>query len=299
MPEHSGSFVHLHVHSEYSLLDGFCRLPQLVQRAKQLGMPAVALTDHGALYGAVDFYRLATAEGIKPIIGLEAYLAPRGMHDREPNIDDRAFHLLLLAENDTGYRNLVQIASAAQLEGFYYKPRIDHDFLAAHSQGLICTTGCLKGEVPSALAEERLDAASRLLDYYFEVFGADRFFFELQDHAIPELQRVNRSLIDLAPRYQARFVATNDVHYLDRSDADLQDILLCVQTATTLHDSNRMRMSDDSYYLRTPQEMRALFAHVPGAIENTLVIAERCQVDLSFKGYHLPDFHVPEGTSLD
>jgi len=299
LPEIETSFVHLHVHSEYSLLDGFCRLPQLVHRTKQLGMPAVALTDHGTLYGAVDFYRLAVKEGIKPIIGLEAYLAPRGMQDRDPHFDSQAFHLLLLAENDTGYRNLLKIASAAQLEGFYYRPRIDHDYLAAHSEGLICTTGCLKGEVPRALADERLDAAARLLDYYFEIFGVEHFFFELQDHAIPDLERINRSLIDLAPRYQARFVATNDVHYLDRDDAALQDILLCVQTSAALNDPNRMRMSDDSYYLRTAQEMRSLFGHVPGAIENTLAIAERCQVDLSFKGYHLPDFQVPEGFSLD
>ena len=192
-------------------------------------MPAIALTDHGALYGAVDFYRLAVRGGIKPIIGLEAYLAPRGMQDRDPHFDRQAFHLLLLAENDTGYRNLLKIASAAQLEGFYYRPRIDHDYLAAHSQGLICTTGCMSSEVPRALADERLDAAARLLDDYFEIFGPERFFFELQDHAIPELERINRSLIDLAPRYQARFVATNDVHYLDQSDAALQDVLLCVQ----------------------------------------------------------------------
>jgi len=221
------------------------------------------------------------------------------MQDRDPHLDSQAFHLLLLAENDTGYRNLLKIASAAQLEGFHYRPRIDHEYLAAHSDGLICTTGCMAAEVPRALAEERPETASRLLDYYFEVFGPNRFFFELQDHAIPELERINRSLIDLAPRYQARFVATNDVHYLDRTDAPLQDILLCVQTSAALNDPNRMRMSDDSYHLRTAQEMQSLFGHVPGAIENTLAIAERCQVDLSFKGYHLPDFQVPEGFSLD
>lgn len=289
------SFVHLHVHSEYSLLDGLSRIPDLVRTAHELGMPAVALTDHGTLFGAVEFYRAAKAVGIKPIIGMEAYLAPRGMRDRDSELDKNAFHLLLLAENDVGYRNLLQIATAAQLEGFYYKPRIDKEFLAAHSEGLICTTGCLSGEVPRALLEGNEEKARRLLDWYFEVFGPDRFFFELQHHQIPELPRVNKALVDLAPRYQARFVATNDVHYVRPEDADLQDILLCIQTGSVRNDPDRMRMTDESYYLRPPQEMLELFGEVPGALENTLWIAERCQVDLEFKGYRLPDFPVPEG----
>ncbi len=289
------SFVHLHVHSEYSLLDGLSRIPDLVRTTHDLGMPAVALTDHGTLFGAVEFYRAARAAGIKPIIGMEAYLAPRGMRDRDSELDKSAFHLLLLAENDVGYRNLLQIATAAQLEGFYYKPRIDKEFLAAHSEGLICTTGCLSGEVPRSLLEGNEEKARRLLDWYFEVFGPDRFFFELQHHQIPELPRVNKALVDLAPRYQARFVATNDVHYVRPEDADLQDILLCIQTGSVRNDPDRMRMTDESYYLRPPQEMLELFGEVPGALENTLWIAERCQVDLEFKGYRLPDFPVPEG----
>lgn len=289
------SFVHLHVHSEYSLLDGQSRIPSLVRRAKELGMPAIALTDHGVMFGVIDFYRAARKVGIKPIIGMEAYLSPRGMKDRDPVLDGRAFHLLLLAENEVGYRNLLRIATASQLEGFYYRPRIDHDFLAAHSEGLICTSGCLSGEVPRALIERRPEKAQRLIDWYFEVFGRDRFFFEVQAHEIPELPSVNKALVDLASRYQARFVATNDVHYVNPEDAELQDILLCIQTGSVRTDPDRMRMTDDSFYLRSPEEMRTLFGEIPGALENTLWIAERCEVNLDFTGYRLPRFEVPDG----
>ncbi|MEW6567889.1 MAG: DNA polymerase III subunit alpha [Chloroflexota bacterium] len=293
------SFVHLHVHSEYSLLDGLSRIPALVERARELGMPAIALTDHGAMFGAIDFYHAASQAGVKPILGMEAYLAPRGMYDRDPQYDSRAFHLLLLAENETGYRNLLQIATASQLEGFYYRPRIDHDFLAAHSQGLICTTGCMSSEIPKALAEGRMSDAHRLLDWYLQVFGRDHFFLELQQHAIPELPGVNKALLELAPRYGLRLIASNDVHYIHPEDAELQDVLLCIGTGSVRSDPDRMRMTDASYYLRTPQEMRALFGEVVGAIENTLWIAERCAVDLGFKGYHLPEFPVPEGSTAE
>ena len=293
------SFVHLHVHSEYSLLDGLSRIPHLVSRARELGMPALALTDHGTMFGVVDFYHAAKAAGVKPILGMETYLAPRGMHDRDPQVDSRAFHQVLLAENDTGYRNLLQIASAAQLDGFYYRPRIDHDYLAAHSEGLIVSTSCLSGEIPRALADGRHDHARRLADWYVEVFGPERFFFELQAHDVPELTAVNRGLLDLAQRYPARLIATNDVHYVNPEDAELQDILLCIQTGSLRADPQRMRMTDPSYYLRTPQEMQALFGDVPGALSNTLLIAERCAVDLDFKGYHLPEFQVPPGETPD
>jgi DNA polymerase-3 subunit alpha len=293
------SFVHLHVHSEYSLLDGLSRIPHLVARARELGMPALALTDHGTMFGVVDFYHAAKGEGIKPILGIEAYLAARGMHDRDPQLDGRSFHQLLLAENETGYRNLLQIASAAQLEGFYYRPRIDHDYLAAHSEGLIVSTGCMSGEIPRALADGRMEHAQRLVDWYFEVFGPDRFFFELQSHDVSELTAVNRGLMDLSQRYPARFIATNDVHYVNPEDAELQDILLCIQTGSLRADPDRMRMTDPSYYLRTPDEMRALFAEVPESLSNTLQIAERCNVNLDFKGYHLPKFDVPEGQTTD
>ncbi len=289
------SFVHLHVHSEYSLLDGLSRIPALVARAKELEMPALALTDHGALFGVIEFYNEAQKKDINPIIGMEAYLSTRGMNDRDPKLDSRSYHLLLLAENDVGYHNLLKIASAAQLEGFYYRPRIDHDFLAAHSEGLITTTGCLSGEIPRTLQRDNVKKARELLGWYYEVFGPDNFFIELQDHEIPELSRVNQQLIDIAKPHNGRFIATNDVHYVNPPDAELQDILLCVQTGSLRADPDRMRMSGNTYYLRTADEMRRLFGEVPGAIENTLLIAERCNVDLSFKGYQLPDFNVPEG----
>ncbi len=289
------SFVHLHVHSEYSLLDGFSNIKELVKRTREMGMPALALTDHGNMHGVIDFYNAATAAGIKPIIGIESYLAARSMKERDPQEDKKSTHLLLLAENETGYKNLLQIASAAQLEGFYYYPRIDHEFLAAHAEGIICTSGCMSAEVPRLIQQGNLEAARRQLDWYYEVFGQERFFLELQSHDIPELELVNKTLIDLGQRYKARFVATNDVHYIKPEDYRYQDILLAIQTGSVLTDPKRMRMTDSTYYLRSPQEMAQLFAHIPEALQNTLAIAERCTLDLGFKGYHLPEFDLPEG----
>ncbi len=289
------TFAHLHVHTEYSLLDGFSNIERLIQRVKEMGMPAVAITDHGTMFGVIDFYNAANQAGIKPIIGIEAYLAARGMTDRDSKRDRSSYHLLLLAENERGYKNLLQIASAAQLQGFYYYPRIDHEFLAAHSEGLICTSGCMSAEIPRALLENNPQEALRRMDWYYEVFGPDHFFVELQQHNIKENTDLNRKLLEMGARYSSKYVATNDVHYINPEDARLQDILLAIQTQTVLSDPNRMRMSDDSYYLRPPAEMAQLFAEIPGALENTLLIAERCNVDLSFKGYHLPEFPVPEG----
>src|SRR5512135_871061 len=289
------TFAHLHVHTEYSLLDGFSNIKKLVKRVKEMEMGAVAITDHGTMFGVMDFYKAAKDAGVKPIIGLEAYMAPRGMQDRDSKLDRAAYHLLLLAENETGYRNLLKIASAAQLEGFYYYPRIDHDFLAAHSEGLICTSGCMSAEIPRALLESRPEEAVRRMNWYYDVFGPDRFFVELQQHDIKEITDLNRRLVEMGARHSARYVATNDVHYINPEDARLQDILLAIQTQTVLSDPSRMRMTDDSYYLRSPAEMSRLFAEVPESLSNTLLIAERCNVDLSFKGYHLPEFPVPEG----
>ncbi|RME90697.1 MAG: DNA polymerase III subunit alpha [Anaerolineae bacterium] len=289
------SFAHLHVHTEYSLLDGFSKIDKLIARVKEMGMPAVAITDHGTMYGVIEFYREAQKAGIKPIIGMEAYMAARGMRDRDPKLDKKSYHLLLLAENETGYRNLLKLASLAQLEGFYYYPRIDKETLAAHSEGLICTTGCMSAEIPRALLEENPEEAVRRMNWYYDVFGPDRFFVELQHHNIAEITDLNRQLVELGARYSARFVATNDVHYINPDDARLQDILLALQTGSVLADPKRMRMTDDSYYLRSPQEMAELFREVPEALSNTLLIAERCNLDLSFKGYHLPHFPVPEG----
>lgn len=289
------SFAHLHVHTEYSLLDGFSNIKKLVKRVKEMDMPAVAITDHGTMFGVIDFYKAANEAGVKPIIGLEAYMAARGMQDRDSKLDRSSYHLLLLAENQTGYKNLLKIASAAQLDGFYYYPRIDHDFLASHSEGLICTSGCMSAEIPRALVDEKPEEAVKKMNWYYDVFGPDRFFVELQQHNIKEITELNRRLVEMGARYSAKFVATNDVHYINPEDARLQDILLAIQTQTILSDPSRMRMTDDSYYLRPPEEMDLLFAEVPEALSNTLLIAERCNVDLSFKGYHLPEFPVPDG----
>ncbi len=289
------SFAHLHVHTQYSLLDGFSNIKKLVQRVKEMNMPAVAITDHGTMYGVIEFFNAAKGAGVKPIIGLEAYLSPRRMSDKDSRLDKQASHLLLLAENDTGYKNLLKIASKAQLEGFYYNPRIDHDFLAAHAEGLIATSGCMAAEIPRIIMDKGADAAREKLDWYYDVFGADNFFLELQEHDIKELGTINKALMELGPRYQARYIATNDVHYIDPGDARYQDILLAIQTGALISDQNRFRMSDKSYYLRTPEEMARLFAEVPEALSNTLLIAERANVDLSTKGYHLPLFPVPDG----
>jgi len=289
------SFVHLHVHSSYSILDGFGKPADLVTRVKQLGMPAVALTDHGTMFGTLDFYQAATAAGIKPIIGLETYLAPRSMTDRDVSRDARPFHLVLLAENMQGYHNLLQIATASQLEGFYYHPRIDKSYLSSHSEGLIASSACLSGEIPRALLAHDTERAEQALSWYLDVFGPEHFYLEVQQHNIPELDMVNRGLVELAQKFPVRLIATNDVHYIRREDAELQDILLAVQTGKLLSDKNRMTMADDSYYLRSPEEMQELFSEVPEAITNTLAIAERCEVDLRRKEYHLPKFELPEG----
>ena len=289
------SFAHLHVHSQFSLLDGFSSIDKLVKRTQEMGMPAVALTDHGSMFGVIDFFKAAQKAGVKPIIGLETYLAARGMTDRDPQYDKKSFHLLLLAENQTGYQNLLKIASVSQIEGFYYFPRIDREFLAAHSEGLIATSGCFAAEVPRAIHNGDMKKAQQKLDWYYETFGPERFFLELQRHDMPDLEKVNQGLLELGKRYNARFIATNDVHYVDQEDWRLQDIQLAIQTGALLTDPNRFRMSNQTYYLRSPQEMAALFSEVPEAISNTLLIAERCEVDLSSKGYHLPLFEVPPG----
>jgi DNA polymerase-3 subunit alpha len=285
------SFVHLHVHSEYSLLDGLSRIKGLVRRAKAMGQPAIALTDHGTMFGTIEFYRAARAAGVKPIIGMEAYLSDGPMVERNP----RRYHLLLLAENQTGYHNLLRLASDAQLEGFYYRPRVDHERLAEYSEGLVVTSGCMASEIPRLLDEGQTAKARSQIDWYLQIFGRDRFFLELQEHNIPELTRINKTLVEWGPHYQLQYVATNDVHYVRREDAKPHDLLLCIQTGKVVGESDRMRMSDESYYLKSRQEMERLFGEVPGALDNTLLIAERCNVDLEPTGYHLPLFDVPQG----
>ncbi|MBI4732163.1 MAG: DNA polymerase III subunit alpha [Chloroflexi bacterium] len=246
-------------------------------------------------FGVIEFYERAKEAGIKPIIGVEAYLAARTMAERDPQEDKKSTHLLLLAENQTGYQNLLKIVSAAQTDGFYYYPRIDKEFLARHAEGLICSSGCLSAEVPRLLEQGQVDKARQSLDWYYSVFGKENFFLELQEHNIPELERINRQLLELGPRYNARFIATNDVHYINREDSRLQDVLLAVQTGKLLSDPDRMRYEPESFYLRSPEEMAAIFGEVPEALSNTLLIAERCNVDLSVDTYRLPQFTVPEG----
>lgn len=292
------NFVHLHVHTEYSLLDGLSRIEKLVERAKELNMPAVAITDHGTMFGVIDFYRACKAAEIKPIIGMEAYLARRSMHDKDPKLDKRPYHMLLLAQNQTGYKNLLKIASAAQLDGYYYRPRIDRDFLAAHSEGLIATSGCLAAQIPTMIMEGRDDDARELIGWYQDVFGKENFYLELQQHDIPELETLNKWLLDYGKSNHTNvpLVATNDVHYVLATDYDPHDTLLCIQTGALKTDNDRLSMSDPSYHLTTQDEMWHFFGSVaPEAIKNTLKVAEMCDVNLDTKGYHLPVFPVPEG----
>jgi DNA polymerase III subunit alpha len=306
----ANDFVHLHVHSEFSLLDGLGRVEKLVQRAQRLGQPALALTDHGTMHGVIPFFRAAKAAGIHPVIGVEAYITRWGrpMQGRDSVQDKDRHHLLLLAQNQTGYKNLLKICSDAQMQGYYYRPRIDADYLASHSEGLICTTGCLAAEVPTLLNGEKgrrpqEKLALERLHWYLDVFGKDRFYIELQEHDIPSLREVNKTLLDWSKRHEVELVVTNDVHYVEPEDARFHDVLLCVQTSALLSQTDRMRMSDESYYLKSGLEMRDVFrplADLPErAFTNTLRIAEMCQVNLEDKSFHLPDTDVPEGHSYE
>ncbi len=287
-------FVHLHVHTYYSLLDGLSSPLALAQRAAELGMPALAITDHGALYGVVQFYQAAQQVGIKPIIGMEAYLARRGMKDRDVVEDRKPYHLLLLAQNQTGYQNLLRLATLAMLEGYYYKPRIDKQTLLEHGEGLIVATACGSGEIPRLIQEGRLEEARSAVRWYRDAFPG-RFFIELQDHGLPEMDTVNRHLLALAREFDVPVIATNDVHYALRDQAPIHDILLCIGTGKSRNDPDRLRYEGETYYLRSAEEMAALFAEVPEALTNTLRIAEMCEVELDFHNYHLPVFEVPDG----
>lgn len=291
----AADFVHLHVHSQYSLLDGAARIDDLAERAAQLGMPALALTDHGVLYGMVDFYKACRRVDVKPILGCEIYVAPRSRHQREARIDDRLMHLVLLAENETGYRNLLRIVSRAYIEGLYYKPRADWELLEEHSEGLIATSACLAGPIARALADGDEEDAVRRLRQLQDIFGPENFFLEIQDHGLPEEARIYRGVADLARRFDVPVVATNDVHYLEQRDARAQEVLMCIQSGKTLDDPNRLRFDSDQFYFKSGEEMAALFGDVPGALSNTRLIAERCNVELDFNKVLWPEFPVPEG----
>src|SRR5574341_674730 len=287
-------FVHLHVHSEYSLLDGLAHPQDLAARASELKQPALALTDHGTMFAAIEFYDACKEVGVKPIIGVEAYLARRSMKDRGAKEDRSSYHLLLLAENDTGYHNLLKLVSAAQLEGYYYYPRVDKPLLEKYSAGVICTSGCSSSEIPRLILDGRKEDARRAMAWYRNIFQ-DRFYVEVQEHGNAQFASMNQELSALAHEFNLPLVATNDVHYLRPEDAAAQDILLCIQTNTVVTDPKRLRMDGHDYYLKSTEEMSALWGELPEALSNTLLIAERCNVDLDFKGYHLPTFPLPEG----
>ncbi len=287
-------FVHLHTHTEFSLLDGLSSPKELARRAAELGMSALAITDHGVMYGIVDFYKACHQVGVKPILGMEAYIARKSRHDRDKE-ESSPYHLVLLAQNQTGYRNLLKLASIAQLEGFYYKPRIDKEVLARYGEGLIVLSACVKGEIPQLLHQGQADKARDAVRWYLDHFP-DRFYIELQIHDIPDYDDTYRQLIALAREMHVPLVATNDIHYARRDQAEAHDILLCIGTGKTVNEPDRLRMSDDSYYMRSPEEMWALFRDFPDALENTVKIAEQCHVELHFAPpYHLPKFPLPEG----
>jgi DNA polymerase-3 subunit alpha len=296
----ASQFVHLHVHTQYSLLDGANRIDALVQEAKGFGMPALAITDHGNLFGAIEFYQKATAAGIKPIIGCEAYLAPKSRFDREGQFaHNEYYHLILLAADKTGYRNLLKLASLAYLEGFYYKPRVDKDLLREHHEGLIALSGCLSGEVPYLIRQGRIEDAVRTAAEYREIFGADRYFLEVQENAVPEQQIANQGLRDIHKRLGIPLVATNDCHYLKKTDAKTHDILLCLQTGKTVNEQNRLRFNTDQLYVKSTDEMLAAFHDWPEAVWNTNQVAEMCDLALTFGAPHLPHYTVPEGETLE
>lgn len=289
------NFVHLHNHSEFSLLDGACRIKKLVSRAVELDMPAIAITDHGVLYGVIDFYREAKKQGIKPIIGCEVYVAMRSRFDKEVRIDDEQYHLVLLCTNEIGYRNLVQLVSHAYLEGFYYKPRVDRELLAQYSEGLIALSACIAGEIPQLIIAGKIDEAYDRAKFYQELFGENNFYLEVQDHGIKEEGIVNQVLFEMGDRLGIPLVATNDIHYITKNDAAVHDVLLCIQTQTNISNERRMRFPGSEFYLKSADEMQALFPQRKDVINNSLKIAERCNVDFEFGEFHLPYFPIPEG----
>lgn len=295
MPE----FVHLHVHTEYSLLDGAIRIPDLVSRVKELGMTSVAITDHGAMYGAADFYKECVKQGIKPIIGCEVYTAARTRHDKQSGVDSTQGHLVLLAKDNQGYKNLIKLVSLGFTEGFYYKPRIDMDILRQYSKGLIGMSACLAGDIPNAILNGNYEKAKKLAAEFLEIFGEGSFYLELQDNGLQEQRLVNQQLIKLSEECGIPLAATNDAHYLRKEDHEVHDVLLCIQTGKTVNQEDRMRFGTEEFYIKSPEEIAQRLGNIPGALENTVKIAEQCNVEIEFNKMHLPRFEVPEGTSPD
>lgn len=290
------AFTHLHVHTEYSLLDGSSKINEITARAKELGMDSIAITDHGVMYGVIDFYRAAKNIGIKPILGCEVYVAPGSRFDKEAGMsEDRYYHLVLLAENNTGYANLMKIVSKGFVDGFYYKPRVDYEVLSEYHEGIICLSACLAGEVQKYLQRGLYEEACKSALHYQEMFGKGNYFLELQDHGIPEQGFVNQQLIRMSKELGIELVATNDIHYTYADDAAAHDVLLCIQTGKKVSDTDRMRYEGGQYYCKSEEEMRALFPYAPQALDNTHKIAERCNVEIEFGVTKLPHYEVPEG----
>ncbi len=294
--EHS-KFVHLHVHTQYSLLDGACRLDKLIQKTKELKFPALAMTDHGNIFGAVYFYNLCIKNGIKPIIGVEAYLAPKSRFDKGKNGETGNYHIVLLAKNNQGYKNLIKLISAAYIEGFYYKPRIDLDLLRQNSRGLIGMSGCLKGKISRHILNNEISEAFKTADIYNQIFGQGNFYLEMMDQNIPEQKTVNKYLMQISRDLNIPLVATNDVHYIDKEDAFAHEVLLCLQTQTTINDPSRMRFSTQEFYLKSSREMQEIFKDCPQCLSNTIEIAEKCNFEFDFSQRHIPKFNLPEGVN--
>ncbi len=291
-------FVHLHLHTEFSLLDGACRLDRLMDRAAELKMSAMAITDHGAMFGAIEFYKAAKEKGIKPIIGCECYVAPASRKDRKAvqNASGRELyqHLGLLAADEQGYKNLIKLVTRAHLDGYYYKPRIDKELLAQHAGGLIAMSGCLASEVPALLMQDQVQKAREAVDWFKQIFGADRYYLELQNHGIPEQAKVNRHLLEFAKEFGLKTIATNDVHYVEKGHSFAHDCLVCLGTQTTINDPKRMQYQREQFYLRSAEEMSALFSEVPEAVRNTLEVAEKVDLKIKFGELHYPVFNPPE-----
>src|ERR1051325_142651 len=291
-------FVHLHLHTEYSFLDGAVRMKELMKKAQEYDMPAVAITDHGNLHGAIEFYQEASKVGIKPIIGCEAYMALGSIKDRPNNLRDAAYHLTLLAKDATGYRNLVKLVSIAHLDGFHYRPRIDRTLLAAHAKGLIGLSGCLKGEINMAIQSDNLAKARQSIAEFRDIFGAENFFLEMHDHGIEAQQKCSQVMPRLAQEFGLGLVAANDVHFLERSHHETHDVMVCIGTGKMVHDERRMRYTPELYF-KSAAEMRALFADHPTAIRNTLEIADRINLELEFGVSKYPDYPAPPGKTRE
>jgi len=292
-------FVHLHVHTEFSLLDGSCKIPALMKKAKEHGMNALAVTDHGSMYGTVEFFKKAKDAGLKPIIGCEVYVAPKTRFDKTSKSEEGNYHLVLLAKDTDGYKNLLALVSKANLEGFYYKPRVDREILALHSKGLVAMTACLQGEIPQALLKGDRKKADHILSQYTDIFGRENLYLEIMDHGLEPQREVNPMLVEISKASGIPLVATNDVHYLSKSDSIAHEVQLCIQTGKTMSDANRLSFDSEEFYLKSGDEMLQVFRELPQALASTREIAEKCALELDFSTYHLPQFPVPEGKTLD